>query len=123
MMNGAPKIKDLGLAQVMRTSGVTGKSGTPFYEAPEVLFEEKYGQAADIWSLGIVFLELLLGQRIFKLLKGTIQPGLRGYFPSQSLLDQIKDDEMRELVKKMLMKKPNERSSSEEVLDYLNEKK
>jgi serine/threonine protein kinase len=82
IMNGVPKITDLGLAQVMRTSGVSGKSGTPFYEAPEVLFEEKYGQAADIWSLGIVFLELVLGERIFKLIKGTIQPGARADFPS-----------------------------------------
>jgi novel protein kinase C delta type len=82
MMNGVPKITDLGLAQVMRTSGVSGKSGTPFYEAPEVLFEEKYSQAADIWSLGILLLEFLLGQRIFKLIKGTIQPGARADFPS-----------------------------------------
>ncbi len=37
MINGAPKITDLGLAQIMRTSGVSGKSGTLFYEAPEVL--------------------------------------------------------------------------------------
>jgi serine/threonine protein kinase len=82
MMKGVPKITDLGLAQVMRSSGVSGKSGTPFYEAPEVLFEEKYGQAADIWSLGIVLLELLLGQRIFKMIKGRIQPGARADFPS-----------------------------------------
>jgi serine/threonine protein kinase len=31
MMNDVPKITDLGLAQVMRTSGVYGKTGTPFY--------------------------------------------------------------------------------------------
>ncbi len=81
MMNGIPKITDLGLAQFVRTSGVSGKSGTPFYEAPEVLFEENYGQAADIWSLGIVLLELLLGQRIFNLIKGSMQPGARREFP------------------------------------------
>ena len=61
MMNGVPKITDLGLAQTMRTSGVSGKDGTLFYQAPEVLFEEKYGQSADVWALGIVILELLLG--------------------------------------------------------------
>ncbi len=83
MMNGVPKITDLGLAQVIRKSGVRGKSGTLIYEAPEVLQEEKYGQAADIWSLGIVFLELLLGQRIFELVKGTLPPGVRTDFPSQ----------------------------------------
>jgi hypothetical protein len=37
MKGGVLKIADLGLAEVMLTSGVYGKSGTPFYEAPEVL--------------------------------------------------------------------------------------
>jgi serine/threonine protein kinase len=113
MMNGEPKITDLGLAQVMRTSGVSGKSGTPFYVAPEVLEEEKYGQSVDIWSLGIVLLEFLLGQRIFKLIKGILPPSARADFPSQKLLVEIKDEELRELVKKMLMKKPEERLSME----------
>ncbi len=112
MMNGIPKITDLGLAKVMRTSGVSGKNGTPFYQAPEVLFEEKYGKAADIWSLGIVILELSLGQRIFNLIKGTIQPGARKDFPPQSLLEEIKDIDLRNLVKKTLMKKPEDRLSS-----------
>ena len=83
MLNGVPKITDLGLAKIMRTSGVSGKSGTPFYEAPEVLYEEKYGQAADIWSLAIVILELLLGKRIDKLVVGILPPGMRKEdFPS-----------------------------------------
>ena len=81
MMNGVPKITDLGLAQIMRTSGVSGKSGTLFYLAPEVLGEEKYGQAADIWSLGIVLFEFLLGQRIFNLIKGILPPSARAGFP------------------------------------------
>lgn len=34
MMKGEPKITDLGLAQIMKSSGLSGKSGTPFYEAP-----------------------------------------------------------------------------------------
>ena len=124
MLNGVPKITDLGLAQIMRTSGVSGKSGTPFYEAPEVLYEEKYGQAADIWSLAIVILELLLGKRIDKLVVGILPPGMRKEdFPSSDLLSKIKDNELRELVKKMLLQNPNERLSSEEVLDFLNGKK
>jgi novel protein kinase C delta type len=106
MMNGVPKITDMGLAQTMRTSGVSGKSGTPFYQAPEVLFEEKYGQAADIWALGIVIMELLLGERIFNMVKGTMPPGARGDFPEQSLLEKIKDNDLRDVVKKMLMKRP-----------------
>jgi serine/threonine protein kinase len=113
MMNGVPKITDLGLAKIMSTSGVYGKSGTLFYQAPEVLEEEKYGKAADIWSLGIVLYELLLGQRIFKLIKGTLPPGIKADFPPQSFFEEIKDKELRDVVKKMLMKKAEERISSE----------
>ncbi len=60
-MNGVPKIMDLGLEQIMRTSERFVERETLFYLAPEVLEEEKYGQAADIWSLGIVLFEFLLG--------------------------------------------------------------
>ena len=82
MMDDEPKITDLGLAKIMSTSGVYGKSGTLFYQAPEVLEEEKYGQAADIWSLGIVLFEFLLGQRIFNLIRGILPPSARAGFPS-----------------------------------------
>lgn len=35
--------------------------GTPLVMAPEVLFGRKYNHKADVWSLGIVFFELLTG--------------------------------------------------------------
>ena len=36
MLNDVPKISDLGLSKIMKTSGVVTKSGTPFYLALEV---------------------------------------------------------------------------------------
>ena len=65
MSNGIVKIADLGLARLMKTSGVSTKAGTPFYLAPEIFTSDKYHVSADIWSLGLTFLELLLGDRIF----------------------------------------------------------
>ena len=38
-----------------------GYSGTRPYMAPEIYRKERYGTAADIWSLGIVLYELLFG--------------------------------------------------------------
>lgn len=35
--------------------------GTPNYTAPEVLAEQKYGPAVDIWALGVVLFTLLVG--------------------------------------------------------------
>ena len=91
MSNGIPKIADLGIAKAMKTEGLKTKIGTIFYASPEVLNEENYDFSADIWSLGIVFLELLLGKRITDLVKGMNPPALRKDFPSDELLDQIKN--------------------------------
>jgi serine/threonine protein kinase len=35
-----------------------GPQGTPMYQAPEVLLEDRHGRAVDIFSLGCIFLEI-----------------------------------------------------------------
>lgn len=35
--------------------------GTPGYMAPEIYYEEPYGRNCDVWSIGILFYELLFG--------------------------------------------------------------
>ena len=35
--------------------------GSPLYMAPEIIQGQNYGTEADIWSLGIVFYEILVG--------------------------------------------------------------
>lgn len=49
--------------------------------------------------------ELLVGKRIYNLLKGTFPPALREDFPSLALLNEIKDRNLKVLVGKMLIKK------------------
>lgn len=44
-----------------------GKCGTVPYVAPEVAFERSYdGMSADVWSLGVLFLEVLCGVRVME---------------------------------------------------------
>ncbi|KFG39107.1 protein kinase (incomplete catalytic triad) [Toxoplasma gondii p89] len=42
-------------------SAAMSQAGTDCYMAPEILLDEKYGKAADLWSLGCVLLELCSG--------------------------------------------------------------
>ena len=62
---GYAKINDL---KFMReTSKITfcESSGTPGYMAPEILFRQPHGTAADIFSLGVILYELYVGQPPF----------------------------------------------------------
>ncbi|KAJ1475463.1 kinase-like domain-containing protein, partial [Baffinella frigidus] len=56
------KIGDFGLARQVdntRRDEIGGWAlGAPCYLAPEVLNSETYGEAADIWGLGCIFLEV-----------------------------------------------------------------
>jgi serine/threonine-protein kinase ULK/ATG1 len=61
---GVFKLADFGLAkyvdhecQLLRT-----QAGTPFYMAPQILLREKYTSKCDIWSLGIIYYQLLFGK-------------------------------------------------------------
>jgi len=69
-----PQISDYGLSKLVTNANMTMGVGTPFYFAPELLRSDHYDQSVDIWSLGIIFLELLLDKRIFKLLQGIELP-------------------------------------------------
>lgn len=59
------KIADLGLAkQVERLNySIRGTTvGTRCTMAPEVLRDEEYGFQADMWSLGVIFYEMVTGR-------------------------------------------------------------
>lgn len=56
------KIADLGFARELNYESMTNTHcGTPLVMAPEVLNGTKYNHKADVWSLGIVFFELITG--------------------------------------------------------------
>lgn len=60
---GVCKIADLGFAKQMEKKKMTGTIlGTSLTMAPELLKEQKYGMEADIWSVGVVYYQLLYGK-------------------------------------------------------------
>ncbi len=62
--DGICKIADLGFAkQLDKKKKMTGTIlGTSLTMAPELLREQNYGIQADIWSLGVVYYQLLYGK-------------------------------------------------------------
>jgi serine/threonine protein kinase len=68
-LGGDVKLGDFGIAQLHDavTLTITGSMlGTVSYMAPEQLEDTQVGPSADIWSLGIVLLECLTGQRVYE---------------------------------------------------------
>lgn len=64
--NKVCKIADLGFAKQMEEREIAKTIlGTSVTMAPEVLEEKPYGFVADIWSIGVVFYQLIYGKYPF----------------------------------------------------------
>lgn len=61
---GNYKLGDFGVSKIMDHATYATKMGTPEYQAPEVVHMKKYGQTADIYSLGITLYWLLNNRRM-----------------------------------------------------------
>ncbi len=66
--SGTVKIVDFGLARVItgESASVTGITGTVKYMSPEQAMGRRVDQRTDIWSLGVVLSEMLLGGNPFE---------------------------------------------------------
>ena len=66
-IDGTPKIADFGLAKATGLTEHTevGIRGTPAYMSPEQVLGEPLGPRSDLFALGLVLYEMLMGERIF----------------------------------------------------------
>ena len=66
---GDVKLTDFGVARLNRTPGITstgGVTGTPLYAAPEQVRSEATDGRADLFALGLILYELIVGQHPFE---------------------------------------------------------
>lgn len=114
------KIADFGFARVLpQTSLAETLCGSPLYMAPEILRYEKYDAKADLWSVGTVLHEMMVGKPPFRannhveLLRRIEKQEDRIKFPEGSVLSSG----MKALIRALLKKSPTERIGFEKFFN------
>ena len=119
--DGIVKILDFGLAKVKGQSNVTkyeSTIGTTAYMSPEQVKGEEVDQRTDIWSLGVVFYEMISGKLPFK---GEYDQAI-----IYSILNRVPDEldapkKIKNFISRSLQKKQvNRYGSIDEILVEFN---
>ncbi|RXH81703.1 hypothetical protein DVH24_035124 [Malus domestica] len=116
------KIADFGLAK-KRKEKFSGWRGTPWYLSPEAFKDEKQDQSSDIWSLGCIVFEMLVGKSPWEL-----KPGFDDLVDSYDakMLDHLRTSKIpagisymaMDFLKSCLATKPGKRLTAEELLSH-----
>ncbi len=125
-IDGSIKVTDFGVAHLVSTlASEEGKLfGTPGYLAPEVLLQEGYSEASDLFSLGVILYQCLTGARPFdgETLHQRMMSTVTGEAAAPRELVPEIPEEMENLVLGLLVKDPGKRiSSAREVAARLAE--
>ena len=115
------KISDFGLAKIHNedeNSLMNTICGSPMYMAPEIMKYNKYDSKADLWSVGIIFYELLTGRTPFQV---NSHEELMEKIDSELIVfpNKIKiSDSCKDLLTKLLEKKSYKRMTWEELFEH-----
>ncbi|CRG90148.1 unc51-like kinase [Talaromyces islandicus] len=116
------KIADFGFARSLpSTSLAETLCGSPLYMAPEILRYEKYDAKADLWSVGTVLYEMVVGKPPFRasnhveLLRKIERQDDNIRFPE----DMEASQEIKSLIRSLLKRNPIERMSFNDFFDNI----
>ncbi|EEC80000.1 hypothetical protein OsI_21652 [Oryza sativa Indica Group] len=118
---GEVKISDFGVSAIIASSSAQRDTftGTYNYMAPERISGQKHGYMSDIWSLGLVILELATGEfpyprreSFYELLEAVVE-----HPPPSAPSDQF-TEEFCSFVSACMQKKASDRSSAQILLNH-----
>ncbi|KAH9417263.1 Serine/threonine-protein kinase PAK 5 [Dermatophagoides pteronyssinus] len=119
--DGRVKLSDFGFCAQVSNELPKRKSlvGTPYWMAPEVISRLPYGPEVDIWSLGIMVIEMIDGEPPF-----FNEPPLQAMrrirdMPPPKLKNLQKvSSNLLNFLEKMLIRDPNKRATATELLQH-----
>ncbi|CCW60605.1 unnamed protein product [Phytomonas sp. EM1] len=117
--NGNVKLADFGIATSAETFGAHSFVGTATYMSPERIQGQRYGTSSDIWSVGVVTGQILLGVYPFTTSNIGFMALLRKITTVESI-DVVEgagcSHKAQEFIDQCLRQLPSERSTATELL-------
>ncbi|XP_070789160.1 serine/threonine-protein kinase PAK 5 isoform X2 [Pituophis catenifer annectens] len=119
--DGRIKLSDFGFCAQVSKDVPKRKSlvGTPYWMAPEVISRLPYGTEVDIWSLGIMVIEMIDGEppyfnepplQAMRRIRDNVPPRVKDLHKVSSVL--------RGFLDLMLVREPSQRGSAQELLRH-----
>ena len=118
--NNNIRVVDFGLSKAFEEGKpyLETQCGSPAYVSPEIIKEQPYTSASDIWSAGVLLYAMVLGSLPFNSDHDNLGDLLRKILEENVELPESLSRDLRDLLKKMLIKDPRKRIRLEEVKDH-----
>jgi len=117
------KITDFGVARAMDESGkMTGQMGTCHWMAPEVINNQPYTLAADIYSFAIVMWEIVVRETPYRDINPVTIPMrvVKGERPNLSVIPSTCPDIVKDIIRASWDPIPSKRPTFAQILDALD---
>lgn len=107
MIFGEPKIGDFGLSACVKDNMRASFCGTVDYMSPEILKRVHYGKDVDLWCLGVLIYEVIVGKPPYTGIND--QDIMNKILYTEAELPDFLSIELRDLLRRLIEPNPNKR--------------